>query len=492
MRTFGRLLLIAGVACAGACGDDGGTNTPPDAPVPQDPLFPEKPECQGEAITPYAGSNPMLMSKLAIGTAADGFDLDGDGDPDNKLAAVGSLAQSSIDDSFKGYDILIPFEFFDLAAAAPDACVKFAIHLGDYVTDTDGDGQKAYREGGDCNDTDPNIKRGATEIPDNLVDDDCDGLADEDGQNAPSTNDVDNDGDGISPAAGDCDDTMGAGAGIHPGAAEICGDGLDQDCDGVADRSVDGEGNATACSPFEPGAQDIHLDPLSLTNGAPAISFKSGEIVSEGGGLKLNAGPSIFSVTIPLTDDLSLDLRITGAQIKADVVEENGAIVLKNGHLGGVIDAITADTIRGLEVSDIGLRKEDSLLDAMFANLLGPLLALPKAPAAVTEKYVGCRTPDIDVDRDGLEAFCDSCAETPDGPDCQKTTPGPDEQPETAKVVDVCIDGDGTEVRDVVDGGQVMMQCTQAQLDGKNRFVDGISVELNFETVNIKSIQPPK
>ncbi|HVK85536.1 MAG TPA: putative metal-binding motif-containing protein [Kofleriaceae bacterium] len=472
------------MASLSACGDDGGVTPPlPDA-QPLEPLFPEKPECQGQAIAPYTGSHPQMMSKLAIGTAADGFDLDGDGDPDNKLAAVGSLAQGSIDDSFKDYDILIPFEFFDLAAAAPDACVKFAIYLGDYVTDTDGDGQKAYRDGGDCNDTNANIKRGATEITDNLIDDDCDGMADEDDANNPSSNATDGDGDGFSPATGDCDDTNDT---IHPGAAEVCHDGLDQDCDGVADRSQDGQGNATACSPFEPGAQDIHLDPLSLVDGAPAISFKSGEIVSEGGGLKLNAGPSIFSVTIPLTGDLALDLRITGAQIKADVVEENGAIVLKNGRLGGVIDAVTADTIRGLELDDIGLTADNSLLDAMFANLLGPLLALPKATPAIQEQYVGCRTPDIDVDRDGLEAFCDSCAEMPDGADCQKNAMG-----EPAKSVDVCIDGDGTEIRDVVVGGQVMMHCTQAQLDGKNRFVDGISVELNFETVNIKSIQTPK
>lgn len=482
MRTIGRLVLIAGVACVGACGDDGGATTPPDAPL--EPLFPEKPECEGQAITPFTGAHPQMMSKLAIGTAADGFDLDGDGDPDNKLAAVGSLAQGSIDDSFKAYDILIPFEFFDLTAAAPDTCVKFAIYLGDYLTDTDGDGQEAYRTEGDCNDTVANIRRGATEVADNLIDDDCDGRADEDGQDNPSANTTDGDGDGASPATGDCDDTNDA---IHPGAAEICHDGLDQDCDGVADRSQDGAGNATACSPFEPGAQDIHLDPLSLDNGAAAISFKSGEIVSEGGGLKLNAGPSIFSVNVPLSDDINLDLRITGAQIKADVVEENGAIVLKNGRLGGVLDAVTIDTIRGLEVEDIGLTAENSLLDAMFANLLGPLLALPKATVEVQAKYVGCRTPDIDVDRDGLESFCDSCAETPDGPDCQKNMMG-----EPAKAVDVCIDGDGTEVRDVMSGGVVMMQCTQAQLDGKNRFVDGISVVLNFETVNIKSIQPPK
>lgn len=448
-------------------------------------MFPDKPECEGAAITPYAGSNPQVISKLSIGEAKDGFDLDNDGDPDNKLAAVGSLAQSSIDDSFKAYDILIPFEFFDLAAAAPDTCVKFGIYLGDYVTDKDGDGADAYVEEGDCNDNVAAIRRGATEITDNLIDDDCDGLADEDGQNTPSTNDVDDDGDGVSPADGDCDDTN---PDIKPGAAEICGDGLDQDCDGVADRSQDAQGNATACSPFEPGAQDIPLDPLSLSGGQPAISFKSGEIKSEDGGLKLYAGPSIFSVGIPLTDELYLDLRITGAQIVADVVEQGGAIVLKNGRLGGVIDAVTADTIRGLEVDEIGLTMENSLLDAVFANLLGPLLALPKANETVSAKYPGCRTPDIDVDQDGLESFCDSCAETPDGEGCQKNTLG-----EPAKAVDVCIDGDGTEVRDVVGAnGVATMQCTEAMEGGKPRFVDGISVELNFETVNIKSIKPPR
>lgn len=476
MRTIGRLSLIASVVFAGACGDDGGSSG--------GNLFPPKPECEGAAIVTYAGSHPQVISKLSIGTAADGFDLDKDGAPDNKLAAVSSLAQSSIDDSFKAYDILIPFEFFDLTAAAPDTCVKFGIYLGDYVVDKDGDGRDAYVARGDCNDNVAAIRPGVNEIPDNLIDDDCDGLADEDGQNNPSTNTTDADSDGFSPATGDCDDTD---ATIHPGAAEICHDGLDQDCDGVADRSTDAMGNVTACSPFEPGAQDLHLDPRSLVGGAPAISFNSGEIRSENGGLKLYAGPSIFSVKIPLTDDLFLDLRITGAQIEADVVEQGGAIVLKKGRLGGVIDGVTADTIRGLEVDAIGLTMENSLLDATFANLLGPLLALPKAPKAIGDKYPGCRTPDIDVDQDGLEAFCDSCAETPDDPTCQKNTLG-----DPAKSVDVCIDGDGTEVRDVVSGNTVVMQCTEAMVDGKHRFVDGISVELNFETVNIKSIKPPR
>ena len=48
--------------------------------------------------------------------------------------------------------------------------------------------------------------------------------------------DEDEDGDGVSPAEGDCDD---ANPRALPGGTEICGDGVDQDCDG-ADLSCDG------------------------------------------------------------------------------------------------------------------------------------------------------------------------------------------------------------------------------------------------------------
>jgi hypothetical protein len=231
----------------------------------------------------------------------------------------------------------------------------------------------------------------------------------------------------------------------------------------VADRSSDAMGNATACSPFD-GKQDLTLDPLSLdSSGAPLISFKDGTVT----GNELVAGPSIFSVNIPVTDGINLDLKITGATIKGTLSADGTTM---NGKLGGVIDAKTADTIRGLDVSQIGLTPENSLLDATFANLLGPLLALPKANAGILKKYANCRTPDIDVDGDGLEAFCDS---------------NPNDE---NKAVDVCIDGDGTVVMDTA-----TTQCSEAVgPNGKPRFVDGISVEMNFQTSKVHSIKPPQ
>lgn len=443
--------LLLCVLLASACGgDDGG----------RDELFTPKPECMGDAVTAFQGTNPQVISTLAIGSLSDGFDLDKDGKPDNKLSAVSSLAQEAIDDSVNNYDILIPIEYFDFPAVGQDQCVKFAIYLADYAMDKDGDGKKTAIDKGDCNDNVAAIKPGAAEDPNDGIDNDCDGLADEDEQNTPSTKTDDADGDGVTIADGDCDDHN---ATVHKGAAEICGDGLDNDCDGVADRSVDAQGKVIACSPFD-GTQDLYLDPASLENGAPLIAFKDGTVDAQN---KLVAGPSVFSVNIPVINGVTLDLHITGATIEATLSADGTTM---NGRLGGVIDAKTADTVRGLEVKEIGLTPESSLLDATFANLLGPLLALPKANASILKMYPNCRTPDIDVDGDGLEAFCES------DPSAE------------IRHVDVCIDGDGTVIKD---GDNGVAECSAAMKNGKPRFVDGISVEMNFTTSKIKSIKPP-
>jgi hypothetical protein len=363
---------------------------------------------------------------------------------------------------------VIPIEFFDLPSVMADSCVKFAIYLG--ISDADADGKKPTQHSGDCNDHDAMIAPGMPEVAGNMKDDDCDGLADEDDANgnAPNTTETtDMDGDGQSVAQGDCDDTNML---VKHGGTEICGDGLDNDCDGTADRTEDEMGNSIACNPFDAANPiDIAIDPLSLDGGQPQVTFTSGEIDKNN---KLTAGPGTFSVNIPVTDGVVLDLKITGATIQGDV-QADGSI--KNGRLGGVIDAKTADTIRGLTVDQIMLKPEQSLLDAVFANVLGSLLALPKANKDILKDYPSCRTPDIDVDGDGLEAFCDS------------------NDADDNKTVDVCIDGDGTVVKDEVDGsGNVTKHCTEAtDASGKPRFVDGISVELNFATSKVKSIQPP-
>ncbi|MBI5491147.1 MAG: VCBS repeat-containing protein [Deltaproteobacteria bacterium] len=90
----------------------------------------------------------------------------------------------------------------------------------------DGDGDGVNEQDGDCNDADAAIHRGAAEVPGNGLDDDCNGVADDGADTA------DRDGDGVTIAAGDCDDTRTT---VRPGAAEL-NDQLDNDCDGEVDE----------------------------------------------------------------------------------------------------------------------------------------------------------------------------------------------------------------------------------------------------------------
>ncbi|MBN2861736.1 MAG: T9SS type A sorting domain-containing protein [Bacteroidales bacterium] len=106
--------------------------------------------------------------------------------------------------------------------------------------DTDNDGSP---DGADCNNIDSSIYPGAEEIPGDGIDQDCDGGelcyldADDDGfrpdySSVVSSADCDCDDAGEATAtdpAGDCNDFN---LSIYPGAEEIPGDGIDQDCDG--------------------------------------------------------------------------------------------------------------------------------------------------------------------------------------------------------------------------------------------------------------------
>ncbi len=425
------------------------------------PLFEEIPPCMGEVVMPTQGTHLQIISTLKIGGKDDGFDFDGDGTIDNKLWSLSGLSTPEIQSSFDRNDLIIPFEFFDTPSAEVDSCVKFGTYIGLVRLDRDADGEVTSKAGGDCNDLVAEIKRGATENLTNGIDDNCDGDIDVDDNTtvaATAANDLDMD--GITVGQGDCDDTE---ATVFPGNAEICGDGLDNDCDGNADYSV--VNGSDVCSPYTvESAKPIMLDPISFdSNGDAKITFNAASITEVEGKLILNAGPSFFAISIPAGLDLMLDLEITGATITGEIEKVGDTFRIVNGRLGGVINPQSMDNVTGLDVPEIGLVPENTLLDAMFGQLK-TLLTLPRLDDS---PYPGCSTPDVDVDRDGLEGFCDS------------------DPTDDIKTVDICIDGDGTVIKDEVDAqGNVTKQCTDAvDENGVLRFQDGVSVNLNFDTV---------
>jgi hypothetical protein len=113
----------------------------------------------------------------------------------------------------------------------------------------------------DCDDDDVTISPAGQEVCDGEViegvprtDEDCDGVADDQDDSVAATTtffeDADDDGhgdatstvdacvlpDGYALLGDDCDDAVTA---VHPGSAELCGDGLDNDCDSTIDEPGD-------------------------------------------------------------------------------------------------------------------------------------------------------------------------------------------------------------------------------------------------------------
>ena len=155
-----------------------------------------------------ASVNPDGIEGPSAGTCVDGLDNDCDGYVDTN----DSDCTACVDDDGDGYDTCDP--------GNPE--------------DTDG-----YPA--DCDDSDYNVHPGATEIIGDGIDQDCDGGDlcyldnDDDGFHDNSTvgsADLDCSDPGEADAydpSGDCDDDDGS---VYPGATEIVGDGIDQDCDG--------------------------------------------------------------------------------------------------------------------------------------------------------------------------------------------------------------------------------------------------------------------
>ncbi|MEJ2464549.1 MAG: putative metal-binding motif-containing protein [Candidatus Thiodiazotropha sp.] len=125
-----------------------------------------------------------------------------------------------------------------------DAADPNAVNCPAICTDMDADGYST--EGGscgaiDCDDNNAAVNPGAVEVCSDAVDNNCNGLTDTADSNAVNcpVDCTDSDADGYSIEGGscgavDCDDNNPE---INPGALEICGDAVDNNCNALIDYS---------------------------------------------------------------------------------------------------------------------------------------------------------------------------------------------------------------------------------------------------------------
>ena len=198
-----------------------------------------------QGVTAYNAGNyeyfcppPVVESPVCTDADGDGFFSEGD--------VCGTLADFDDGNSsaYPGATEICTDGIDNDGNGLVDTADPNAVGCTTVCTDMDGDGYSI--EGGacgpiDCNDADGSVNPGASEICSDAVDNNCNGLTDTADMNAvgcPLTC-TDADGDGYSIEGGscgamDCDDNN---AEINPGALELCGDGVDNNCDARMDAA---------------------------------------------------------------------------------------------------------------------------------------------------------------------------------------------------------------------------------------------------------------
>ncbi len=142
-----------------------------------------------------------------------------------------AITHSSIDHGDAGEDNVYGYGLVNAANALA------YISPSGQCTDADGDGFYAEASCGtpvDCNDNDATVYPGAPEVVGDGIDQDCDGQD----PVVPLCTDADGDGFFVGASCGtpvDCNDTD---ATVYPGAAEVVGDGIDQNCNSF-DLTID-------------------------------------------------------------------------------------------------------------------------------------------------------------------------------------------------------------------------------------------------------------
>ena len=177
----------------------------------------------------------------------------------------------------------------------------------------------------DCNDADATVKPGAEEVCADSVDNDCDALVDEGCD--PACPDAD--GDSFMDAACGGNDCNDLDAAINPGASEVCGNGVDENCNGTSDD---------VCTTCPEGGV------LSITSDL----FKERTLVVTG---RSDVRTRICIVDADTGKVLAQNIRVKGGKWKVEIEK------LPRGYVPETIKAINTD---GCEtVMEVTVKVED-------------------------------------------------------------------------------------------------------------------------------------
>ena len=279
--------------------------------------------------SPFAGTNPQVISQLAIGTADDGFDLDGDGKPDNKLAAVvehrGERDRRLVHE-LRDRD---PDGVLRRARRPRHRRVREVRHLprrvrqgqGRRRQERPGIGRRLQRQrpgdrpGRDRDRRQPQgrqlrrpRRRGRPNVPYATRRRSITTATARRSRRATAT----------TPTRRSTRARPRSAATARTTTATAS-----------PTRTTDANGTSTACSPFDPAhPSDIPLDPLSFDAERPAGDRVQGRRHRRRTRRRAPARRrpvDLFGVNIPVTNGITLDLKITGATIKGDVVPTRAA-----------------------------------------------------------------------------------------------------------------------------------------------------------------------